>query len=283
MSGLEAAHRQGTGVVNVIDALDAEACLYPTGVNLGEGTEARTFELTLTSHDSEARSYELTHRSTVATTGDARDPGFNAAEPEVTFAPKELTLRPGETATVEVTVAPSEELPAGSVFGGRITARPAGDGESLTAAYSGYQGDYQAIPVLEHPDYPSLAAVVAQDEETRQFEYRELEDGESFSIAEGPDLAALVFLGHQVAAMQISATNPDTGEVVRWEPESYLPRSPGPDDAAAIHLEDLAAQRPNAFEPGRWQLEVRVLKALGDEANPDHWEQWTSPVFTLTA
>lgn len=283
VTGLEAAHRQGTGVVNVIDALDAEACLYPTGVNVGEGTGARTFELTLTSRDDAAHSYELTHRSTVATTGDAMDPGFNAAEPEVAFKPKELTLHPGETATVAVTVTPSEALPAGSVFGGRITARPTGDGESLTAAYSGYHGDYQAIPVLEHPDYPNLAAVVAQDEETREFEYRELEEGETFSIAEGPDLAALVFLGHQVATMQLSATNEDSGEVVRWEPEMYLPRSPGPDDAAAIHLQDLAAQRPNAFEPGRWRLELRVLKALGDEDDPDHWEQWTSPVFTLTA
>jgi minor extracellular serine protease Vpr len=282
-AGLEAAHRQGTGVVNVIDALDAEAHLYPTGVNVGEGTEARTFELTLTSHDGAARSYELTHRSTVATTGDAMDPGFNAAEPKVTFAPKELTLYPGRSATVEVTVAPSEELPVGSVFGGRITARPVGDGESLTAAYSGYQGDYQAIPVLEHPDYPSLAAVVEQDAETSQFEYREVEEGETFSIAKGPDLAALVFLGHQVAAMEVRATNADSGEVVKWESEMYLPRSPGPDDAVAIHLDDLAAQRPNGFEPGRWQLEVRVLKALGDEADPAHWEQWTSPVFTLTA
>ncbi|SDD58318.1 S8 family serine peptidase [Glycomyces harbinensis] len=279
---LEAAHRQGTGVIDVIDALDAEACLYPTGVNVGDGTEARTFELTLTSRERAARSYALTHQSTIATTGDDMDPGFHAAEPKVTFAPQELTLYPGQSATVEVTVEPSEELPLGSVFGGRITARPEGDGESLTAAYSGYQGDYLAIPVLEHPDYPSLAAVVGQDAETREFEYRDLEDGEKFSIAEGPDVAALVFLGHQVAEMEVSATNVDSGAIIEWEPEAYLPRSPGPGDAMAIHLEDLSAQRPDAFEPGQWTLEVRVLKALGDPANPDHWEQWTSPAFTLT-
>ena len=278
---LEAAHRQGTGVIDVIDALDAEACLYPTGVNTGDGTGPRTFELTLTSRDRTTRAYQLTHRSTIATTGDDRDPGFAAAEPKVTFEPKTLELYPGESATVQVTVEPSADLPLGSVFGGRITARP-DSGESLTAAYSGYQGDYLAIPVLDHAEFPRLAAVVGQDAETREFDYRDLEEGETFSLEEGPDLAALVFLGHQVSAMEISAENVDTGAVVEWDRELYLQRSPGPDDAMGIHLEDLAAQQPGALEPGSWKLRVKVLKALGDEANPDHWEQWESPAFTLS-
>lgn len=278
---LEAAHRQGTGVINVIDALDAEACLYPTGVNTGDGTAPRTFELTLTSRDHTTRAYELTHRSTIATTGDERDPGFDAAEPKVTFEPKSLKLYPGQSATVHVTVEPSADLPLGSVFGGRITARPE-SGESLTAAYSGYQGDYLAIPVLDHPDYPKLAAVVGQDPETHEFDYRDFEDGETFSLTEGPDLAALVFLGHQVAELTISAENTDTGETTEWEPEQYLQRSPGPDDAMGIHLQDLLAEHPNALEPGHWTLYIKVLKALGDESNPAHWEHWQSPVFTLT-
>ncbi|MEU5872087.1 S8 family serine peptidase [Glycomyces sp. NPDC047369] len=278
---LEAAHRQGTGVIDIADALDAEACLYPTGVNAGDGTGPRTFELTLTSRDRHVRDYTMTHKATIATTGDDRDPGFSAAEPDVDFSPKELRLYPGQSATVEVTVTPGPDLPDGSVFGGRITARPDGDGESLTAAYSGYQGDYLAIPVLEHPDFPKLAAVVAQDPETHEYEYRDVEDGESFSLADGPDLAALVYLGHQPAAMAVSAANADTGEVVEWDQEEFLPRSPGPDDAMGVHLEDLVAQRPGALEAGRWTLTVKVLKALGDEDDPGDWEQWTSPEFLL--
>jgi subtilisin family serine protease len=278
---LEAAHRQGTGVIDVIDALDAEACLYPTGVNTGDGTGPRTFELTLTSRDNAARTYELTHQSTIATTGDERAPGFNAVEPKVTFEPKELELHPGQSATVQVTVEPNAELPLGSVFGGRITARPE-NGESLSAAYSGYQGDYLAIPVLEHPEYPRLAVVVGENPETHEFDYREVTEGETFSLAEGPDLAALIYLGHQVSAMEVSASNADTGAVVEWGREQYLPRSPGPDDAMGLHFEDLVAHQPDALAPGKWTLKVRVLKALGDEAKPAHWEQWVSPEFTLT-
>jgi hypothetical protein len=32
---------------------------------------------------------------------------------------------------------------------------------------------------------------------------------------------------------------------------------------------------------GDYVLVLKVLKALGDKNNPDHWETWTSPVFTI--
>jgi hypothetical protein len=32
---------------------------------------------------------------------------------------------------------------------------------------------------------------------------------------------------------------------------------------------------------GSYVVRIRVLKALGNENNPAHWESWTSPVITL--
>ncbi|QNN83032.1 hypothetical protein H3H54_04555 [Brachybacterium sp. Z12] len=32
---------------------------------------------------------------------------------------------------------------------------------------------------------------------------------------------------------------------------------------------------------GEYILEMRVLKPLGDPENPDHWETFTSPQFTI--
>ena len=32
---------------------------------------------------------------------------------------------------------------------------------------------------------------------------------------------------------------------------------------------------------GQYVVKVSVLKALGDESNPAHWETWTSPVITI--
>ena len=32
---------------------------------------------------------------------------------------------------------------------------------------------------------------------------------------------------------------------------------------------------------GQYLVKLSVLKALGDESNPAHWETWTSPVITI--
>ena len=39
----------------------------------------------------------------------------------------------------------------------------------------------------------------------------------------------------------------------------------------------LVREAPN----GVYTVKVSVLKALGDQSNPAHWETWTSPVITL--
>lgn len=33
---------------------------------------------------------------------------------------------------------------------------------------------------------------------------------------------------------------------------------------------------------GDYVLEIRILKAMGDPSNPDHWESWDSTPFTIT-
>lgn len=275
---LEAVHRQGTGVIDVTAALDAPGALTPTGINVGDGVEARTFEVELASASNRTESYRMGHQTAIATTGDIRDTGYHVAAPEVDFEPKTVELGPGETAKVTVTIAPNAELPEGSVFGGRVLARPE-QGRPLAAAYSGYFGNYLDIPVLEHPDYPKLAAVVDEDPETGEAEFRDLREDEEFSLSDDRLPAALIYLGHMPRALEATVENADTGEVFEWDREEYLQRSPGPDDTAVIDLADFEADRPDVLEPGRWRLEIRVLKALGDEANPDHWEQWRSPVI----
>ncbi len=124
---------------------------------------------------------------------------------------------------------------------------------------------------------------VAEDPETGEVEYRDVEDAETFSLSEGPLPSALVYLGHQPAALEVAAERVGTGEVVEWAREDFVGRSPGPDDTFAVELARFAEEVPGALEPGEWVLEIRVLKALGDEADPEHWESWRSPAFTLVA
>ena len=56
-----------------------------------------------------------------------------------------------------------------------------------------------------------------------------------------------------------------------------------------LHLRDalgqfvrLRLQRSSGFLPnGTYYVRLSIQKALGDNANPAHWETWTSPVITV--
>ena len=41
------------------------------------------------------------------------------------------------------------------------------------------------------------------------------------------------------------------------------------------------AGRSFAVPDGQYQVVLTILKPLGDERNPEHYEEWTSPVITI--
>jgi hypothetical protein len=56
-------------------------------------------------------------------------------------------------------------------------------------------------------------------------------------------------------------------------------------DGTRIHSNMDRGNSPNSLfktvPNGSYVVRIPVLKALGDENNPAHWESWTSPVITL--
>ena len=44
---------------------------------------------------------------------------------------------------------------------------------------------------------------------------------------------------------------------------------------------DISLDATDGLKPGSYKLVVKALKALGDPANPAHWETWTSPTITI--
>jgi minor extracellular serine protease Vpr len=52
-------------------------------------------------------------------------------------------------------------------------------------------------------------------------------------------------------------------------------------DGSRLHSNGRRFEKSQEVANGDYVIEVRILKALGDPANPDHWESWTSPVITV--
>ena len=43
----------------------------------------------------------------------------------------------------------------------------------------------------------------------------------------------------------------------------------------------MSGNKVRTVPDGDYIVVISVLKALGDDNNPDHWETWTSPVITI--
>ena len=64
-----------------------------------------------------------------------------------------------------------------------------------------------------------------------------------------------------------------------WHPLMHRPRrKPSGRYASGVVRGDSA---PITVPNGQYVIKVEVLKALGDETNPAHWETWTTPVITI--
>ena len=73
-----------------------------------------------------------------------------------------------------------------------------------------------------------------------------------------------------------------TSRLDRLERRGYVKRSRHPSDRRGVLVNLTVAGNKVFFVPnGRYVAKLSVLKALGDESNPAHWETWTSPVITI--
>jgi subtilisin family serine protease len=285
---LDNVHRQGAGMVQIVNAIQAPARVTPAKLALGEsegGPAVRT--LTVKNDSAAAITYTLAHTPALATGPNTFTPSFFNAPASVTFSAPSVTVPAGGVATFNVTISPNAGLADRSLYGGYIVLVPQSGGQDLRVPFAGFKGDYQSIQVLVPTanNFPWLAKVVGSS-------YVNQPSGSSYTL-QGNDLPfILVHLNHQSTRFELEILDADTGKPVHpvfhnaYEQE-FLPRNSSASgffafvwDGTRLHSNGnhvMTKEVPN----GRYVLVLKVLKALGDENNPAHWETWTSPVITL--
>jgi subtilisin family serine protease len=285
---LDNVHRQGAGMVQIADAIQAPARVTPAKLSLGEsegGPAVRT--LTVRNDSASPITYALAHQPALATGPNTFTPSFFVAPAAVTFSAATVTVPAGGIATVNVTVSPNTSLGDRSLYGGYVVLSPQGGGQELRVPFAGFKGDYQSIQVLTPTanGFPWLAKIVGPS-------YQNQAGGATYTL-QGNDLPfILVHLNHQSTRFVLEVRDAVTGQYVHpvfhnAVEEEFLPRNSTATgffafswDGTRLHSNGnklKTKEVPN----GQYVLVLKVLKALGDENNPAHWETWTSPVITL--
>ena len=231
--------------------------------------------------------YNLSNTGALATGGSTYVPAFFAGFATVTFGAPSVTVPAGGTATVTATIAPAATLADRSQFGGWLVLTPQGGGTTLRVPYAGLKGDYQSIQVLVPTanGFPWLAKLAAGS-------FVNQPAGATYTL-QGDDIPYfIVHLEHQSRRIDAEIRDAWTGQPVHpvfhhaFELE-YVGRSSTATsffnltwDGTRLHSNG-GKGKTKEVPDGQYVVVLKVLKALGDENNPAHWETWTSPVITL--
>ncbi len=305
---VETVHGQGAGMIDVPAAYAATSSVTPAKISLGESEAGPvTTTLTVTNDGETAVTYDLSSVDALATGGSTFAPGLYLTESGVELSAADVTVPAGGSATVDVTISAPGDPSLRLIYGGYVVLA-GDDGSELSVPFAGFDGDYQAIRALapigsgeDQVDLPWLtrltacAEFIGLDCVDPAGNY-ERADGETFSLrwVDGaPDFPYVIaHLAHQVEDFEmyvVDAATGSTGPTFALAADlGSLGRS-GTAGSFQAFVWDGTVTRTNGSGKqvtrpagdGDYRLEVRALKANGDRSNPEHWETWTSPAFTI--
>ncbi|HKI06110.1 MAG TPA: S8 family serine peptidase [Thermoanaerobaculia bacterium] len=279
---LDNVHRQGAGMLQIADAVQATTRVEPGKLSLGEfetGAAPIVRTLTVTNSGPAPVTYDLGHAPALATGGSTFSPAFFAGFATATFSAPSLTVPAGGTATVDVAIAPSSGLPDRSQYGGWVVLTPQDGGKAVRVPYAGFKGDYQSIQVL----VPTATGFPLVGRQTATG-YLPQPQGGTFTL-QGNDIPfVLLHLEHQSREIRMEIFDADSGKA--WHrafTQGYVSHNSTATGFFALAWDGSTFGGGKTYNVpnGRYVIKLTVVKALGDVTNPAHVETWTSPVITL--
>lgn len=287
---LDHTHRQGAGMLDIMGTINARTLITPSQLSVGESESGpKTFNIKV-GYDGKLRNvtYDISHESALATgpntqTGASYNvSGVFHAPATVSFSVPSVTVPRQRSATFDVTIDANPALPDRSIYGGYIVLTPRDGGEAYRIPYAGFKGDYQSTQVLTPTanGFPWLAQLVGTTYFNRNA------TGATYTMV-GDDIPFfLMHLDHLSRRIKLEAFDAVTGKT--WytvSDDEFVTRSSTPGGFFAFVWDGTTFFRKGrdlqTVPNGQYVVRVSVLKALGDESNPAHWETWTSSVITI--
>jgi hypothetical protein len=309
---LESVHRQGAGMLDIDDAINATTAIHPGKLSLGEseaGPATRT--LTLTNSANASVTYDLDHVEAVGTGPETFPPlSFWLPDTQVVFSAPSVTVPAHGSATVSVTITADpveDDIPTGGLYGGYLVFQDHDNLDSVfTVPYGGYKGDYQSIVAI--PTAPVIGKLNGPPFIKAQQTYAQAAAGHHWTLQSPDEIPnVLIHFDHQVRHLELQVVDAATGKPVHPVFSNILERDfvarnglrppaggpyntdPNNDDVTAFpwdgtRMHDNGAGTPDhrkVVPDGSYKIVVKALKAGGNPNNPTHWETWTTPTIII--
>ena len=276
---LDQVHRQGAGMLHIDTAILASTRIEPSRLSVGEGAAGPVASvLTLRNSGSTDVTYTLTSVIALSTNANTNAPSATTSDASVGFSAASVVVPAGSSASVTATVTPAS-APIGGQYGGYLVFTPNDGSATLRVPFAGYIGDYQARLVLTSGGFgfPWLSKLIGSS-------YVNQPAGASYSMVGNDIPFFLTHLDHQSRTFRMEVFAAGSG--TSWHrafQEDFLPRNSTAGGFFAFSWDGVTTSGKKSYivPNGSYVVKMSALKALGDSANPAHWETWTSPVVTV--
>ncbi len=343
LSGLEPIQHQGAGAIGQIDAAwhadpwqgpDTDSSpqpikVTPAKIDLGDGDEIETITLTITNPGEVMGTYWLGVNddvlSTVGPNAFFEYAGSHDMESVITFSEEdsegrasEISIPPGESRTVEVTIGEPETykdggaVAPGSMYGGFITV-VGWDSSRVEVPFFGITGDYETdrgfllttLGQVFDQSYidelgadpndlyapPGLASGCDASGECGGGTLNFVEEDYIFDTDTGDVPGIVVHIENPVRKLTVEAFHAnddgtkgapvsDYGPFYISDGEGAVPFYKLYQWDATVQTSDDAAER-ELVESGRYVLEVTAIKGMGQATKGPNTESWVSPAFNV--
>lgn len=306
---LDQVHRQGAGMVQINDAINAPVSISPGKLVQGEAGAAATHTLTLTNSSVAAVTYNLSHAPALSTFGSTFTPSATtsgaAAGGPITFSASPVTVPAGGSMSVDVTI-PRPNFGAANklIYGGYIRFTPTAGGITLNVPYAGFGGDYQGFAVMTTTALAKRVGFVSAGNFTGTYSFPagtpvyDMQGYNQFGRTFRDIPTVAIHLDHQARWIKMTLLNADGspvafgGSSLTLDPtaifEEFLPRNSTSGGFFAFEWDGTlmsftkGGKGTNKVVPnGDYRLQIDLLKAGGDPAVAGHTESVTTPVFTI--
>lgn len=271
---LEVTHRQGAGLININAAIGATTKVTPGKLALGEtGAGPVTQTLTIENKGAGEATYDLSSVAALATGNRTFAPQFFQGSAGVSFSANPVAVAAGSSADVDITFTEPAGLQERSLYGGFIVITPQGGGQVASVPYSGLKGDYQSVLVL-NPAASKFGNPLLRPENT-------VGTSGPATITNSNPAFILVHLDHQVRRLRLEAFATSGRAEGRLAEFNYVGRNAAQNEFFTLAWDGADPRSSGFLANGTYYVQLSIQKALGDNANPAHWETWTSPVITV--
>lgn len=286
---LEAVHRQGAGMLDIVGSIEGTTSIEPGRLALGDGFGPFTKTLTLTNTTDKEIVYTPKHKAamgTFGTLGFNPATGFREGASDVKFVQATVKVPAKGTATVDIVITPPAfDAEEGTVYGGYLTFE-SDTALTLSVPYLGLKGNYQDLPALVdatllwfnpkdkkmYPQGPNAQFDLGLGQfPILQAQFAMPVEKGSIDILNGDTMMPVYPKGSAwINLFHIGRNKSGSGYQWAWD--------------GSLKAAQVATGVPvtKTLPNGRYAMRIKVMRAGGAENNPADWDTFISPAFYIT-